>query len=164
MKRHWKSGSTLVEKLFDNVEKYRKIEVECYKTCNEILSDETVDMDELYHAKAALEQKMDKRTSMKDFVGWSFSVIAILLSGVAVVVSGADGKFGIMESLIVAILPMAVCLIIYYFTDKSPVKNYMYYVHSLICTEIEKRNNRSEKLTKKTNGKNKKSKNKKGKK
>lgn len=49
MKRRWKSGSTLVEKLFDNVEKYKKIEIECCKTCKEILKNEK-DVDELYNA------------------------------------------------------------------------------------------------------------------
>ena len=66
MKKRWNSGSDLVEKLFDNVEKYKKIEKECYKTCNEILKDEMVDMDKpvkvTYQGKTLFEGKV-KRTA-----------------------------------------------------------------------------------------------------
>ena len=134
MKKRWNSGSDLVEKLFDNVEKYKKIEKECYKTCNEILKDEMVDMDDLYHAKAVLEQNMETRSGFNGLVNQSLSVIAVVLAALSFVI-------------------IIICSIIYYGNDRSPIKYYMYYVYSLICDEIENRH--KEKLAKKTHGKNK---------
>ncbi len=163
MKRHWKSGSDLIERLFDNVEQYKTIEENCYKTCKDILSDKTVDIDELYHAKAALEQKMETRSSGNNLVCMSLSLAAVYIAALSLVEgvsNGMVGTTGIILILIVLIVVL-VCAIIYYFVDKSPIKDYMYYVHSLICNEIENRNNESGKLDRKTNRKNE---NKKGKK
>lgn len=153
MKKRWNSGSDLVEKLFDNVEKYKKIEKECYKTCNEILKDEMVDMDDLYHAKAVLEQNMETRSGFNGLVNQSLSVIAVVLAALAFVGSISNSKLEITISGSIAFVIIIICSIIYYGNDRSPIKYYMYYVYSLICDEIENRH--KEKLAKKTHGKNK---------
>lgn len=155
MKKRWNSGSGLVEKLFDNVEKYKKIEKECYKTCKEILKDEMVDIGELYHAKAVLEQKMETRSSFDHLASQSLSVMAILLAALSFVGSISNRKLEITISGSIAFLVIIACAIIYYGNDRSPTKYYMYYVYSLICNEIENRNNGNGKLVKKIHGKNK---------
>lgn len=133
MKRHWKSGSDLVEKLFDDVERYKEIGENCYKTCNDILRDETVNIGELYHAKAVLEQKMEKRSDIKNTVNSSLSLGAICIAASSLLKST-------LERLLITILVVVACVTIYYFVDNSHIKDYMYYVHSLICDEIERRN------------------------
>lgn len=155
MKRHWKSRSDLVERLFDNVKQYKEIGEDCYKTCNDILSDKTVDIDELYHAKAVLEQKIEAKSNSNDFASISLSLVAVYIAALSLVESVSNGMFGIIGNILIAIVLIVVSVIIYYFVDISPIKDYMYYVHSLICNEIENRNNESGKLDKKTNRKNK---------
>lgn len=154
MKRRWKSGSSLVEKLFDNVEKYKKIEIECCKTCKEILKNEK-DVDELYNAKAVLEQRMETRISFQNMSSNSFSFAAILLSALAVVISALKGNVSGADIgwLVVAII--VICSMLYYYGDNSLINKYMYYVYSLICAEIEERKSCNE------NAKNKKKKGKK---
>lgn len=160
MKRHWKSGSDLIERLFDNVEQYKTIEENCYKTCNDILSDKTVDIDELYHAKAVLEQKIEAKSNSNDFACISLSLVAVDIAALSLGESVLNGMFGTIGIILILTVLIVVCVIIYYFVTRSPIKDYLYYVHSLICNEIENRNNESGKLDKKTNRRNK---NKKGK-
>jgi hypothetical protein len=138
MKRRWKSGSSLVEKLFDKVEEYKKIEIKCCKNCKEILKNEK-DLDELYHAKAVLEQRMKSKENLQNIISNTFNLVAIILSVIAMVISLSNGKVGKMDIGCFAVGMLLVCVTIYYLGDNSPINKYMYYVYSLICAEIEDR-------------------------
>lgn len=159
MKKCRNDESDLVKKLYDNVNRYRKIDKGCYKTCNEILKDEIVDIDELYHAKAVLQQNIERESKRNELVSQFFSVIAIFFAALSFLVSVSGGGGEILISGLLVIVVIIVCTIIYCRNDSSTEK-YTYYVYLLICNEIENRSNESVKLSKKIHGKNK---NKKGK-
>lgn len=140
MKKKWKSGSKLIDSLFEQVGKYKKVEIECYDMCKNILKE--TDGKELYHAKAILEQRMSSDSGLRNTLSNAIEITAILVSVSALFVSiYPKGMLAKLRSEIIKCIIMVFILLFFFifamFTySKRKNEDYIY---SLICSEIESR-------------------------